>query len=600
MPNVRILPPEVISRIAAGEVIERPASVVKELLENSLDAGATAIEIHLEKAGRTSIVIKDNGSGINSGDLTNLFSRHATSKISQLDDVFNIASLGFRGEALYSISAISEVTLKSKTSDSDNGWQIEVQAEKKQSPSPCSMNTGTELTVRELFFNTPARRKFLKSDTTELNQILSIVIPYTILYPQVRFLLTHNKRIRFDLAPQDTISRTASVLNLNPQHLIETERNLPDEQTSVRLLLSDSNIQRPKRNLQYIFINQRPVHHQTLSYHLNQVYRMLLPQGSYPFFSVLVTVPPDTVDVNIHPTKQEVKIRNDYSLVSFTKAIAEQALTRQSKPKKITLSSEPLQYTKPELAVETSSLPIEVSSPKPKISEDIKTRLIHTLQKQKQAQPKQYVLKTPSGVKPPPEPESSFSVHSLSLKAKLDTAEFIGSFINKYLIFQTRDTLLFIDQHAAHERITFEKLKKQLDSHTVEVQRLLVPLTLGLSPQEMTIWEESKQTLHDIGFETTLFDKRTIAVHTYPLLLSNHQQSLRNLLAGGNIVLYDTESLAKRACRQSFMTRDTINRQEAENLRRQLLRCRIPFTCPHGRPTVIEMTEKILRKQFLR
>ena len=266
MSKVQILPPEIVSKIAAGEVIERPASVLKELLENSLDAKATSLEIELKKAGKNSLVVKDNGSGIAQDDLEKIFFRHATSKITSLDDLYAIHSLGFRGEALYSIASIADIILRSKTEGQDSGFEIHQRGGKKISLKPVNMSVGTQVEVKELFFNTPARKKFLKADTTEMNQILNIFIPYAILNPKCRFLLTHNDKTLFDLMPdKDLKARAAQVLNLDEKDIIEVERRVPEENLSIRLLLGNINIQRSRRDQQFIFVNGRPVQHRNLA-----------------------------------------------------------------------------------------------------------------------------------------------------------------------------------------------------------------------------------------------------------------------------------------------------------------------------------------------
>ncbi len=268
MKNVHILPPDIISKIAAGEVIDRPASVLKELIENSLDAQANVIEIELEDAGKTLIKIRDNGTGIEQDDMETIFARHSTSKIASIDDLFDIHSLGFRGEALYSICAVSDITVRSKTASSDSGWEIHMRGGKKLDLKPVAMQNGTEIEVKELFFNTPARRKFLKSGPAEVSAVLGILIPYALLYPNCRFRLTHGNKTLIDVAPAaDIKDRLAHVLNLDSKFFIEVDRDLTQEDIHIHLVAGDINIIRPKRDMQFIFINGRPVQSKGIGFH---------------------------------------------------------------------------------------------------------------------------------------------------------------------------------------------------------------------------------------------------------------------------------------------------------------------------------------------
>ena len=336
MSNVKTLPPEIVSKIAAGEVIERPASVIKELMENAIDANAQSIETSLKQAGKTLINIKDTGVGIAQDDIKTIFNRHSTSKIRTMDDLFNIRSLGFRGEALYSIAAISDVTLRSKTESQDTGWEIHVRDTKQLDLRPVSMPTGTELEIKELFFNTPARRKFLKSNTTEMHQILNIFIPYALLYPEKRFLLRHQDKNVLNLNPDTSlVERIAETLNLEKKHMLEASQDFPENSSSVHMILGDINIVRSRRDMQFIFINGRPVQNKSISFHLNNLYRLILPQGQYPFFALYIQLPAENIDANIHPTKREVKIRDEQMLCALLRQMGEHTLMTKGKAKRV-------------------------------------------------------------------------------------------------------------------------------------------------------------------------------------------------------------------------------------------------------------------------
>jgi DNA mismatch repair protein MutL len=589
MNKVNILPPDVIAKIAAGEAVDRPASVVKELLENAIDATATSIEIHLKDAGRELIHIKDNGSGITPSDLEKIFHRHATSKIAAIEDLEKLHSMGFRGEALYSIAAVSDVTLRSRTSNQE-GWQIHVRGGIRQNLEPMNLSqTGTDIKVAELFFNTPARRKFLKSNTSELNQILNIVLPYTLIYPDKRFVLTHAGRSLLDLKPApSSLDRIAASLNMDMKHFLETTQEFADEKIRIRMTLGDINIQRPRRDLQFIFINDRPVESKNLSFNLNDVYKLILPPGVYGAFIVHIHLDPANVDVNIHPTKREVRIKDEARLISMLRRMTEYQLMHKSSPKSL------------------GGLPVDQLIFAPG---QFQPRLSFPSHSRESGIPVTDVLgppiKTFGGDIDSLIGDASMGNFQLfgednTLRSKFIRARFIGTFLQKFLLFEADESLLIVDQHAAQERIMFERFKDQIENSKVETQPLLSPLLLRLTPQEKITWEETQKELTTAGIETTQFDDETIAVQTQPLLLKNIESVVRTLLAGGKAQRMDHDSLARRACKASIVAGDKMDITQADHQRKQLLECKDPFICPHGRPTLIEVTQGFLDRQFLR
>ncbi|MGE0267846.1 MAG: DNA mismatch repair endonuclease MutL [Candidatus Omnitrophota bacterium] len=592
MNKVRVLPEEIIAKIAAGEVIDRPASVIKELMENSIDSGADRIELQVKDAGKSAIFIKDNGCGISHEDLETIFHRHATSKIKTLDDLFNIHSLGFRGEALYSIAAVSDIILQSKTADQPEGWQIHTRGGQKQALKPCAFNDhGTHIEIKELFFNTPARKKFLKTDAGEFHQILGTFIPYTLLHPQIRFKLTHQNRDVIDLAAiSDLKSRVAHVLNLKEEHLLDLTETFPEQNLEMRLILGDINIKRSRRDLQYVFVNGRPVFNKNIAYHLNQIYRLILPPESSPFFILYLTLPAADIDVNIHPTKREVKIKNEREICSLLRKIGEQALMSSSGMKQVSFPARLATPVEQSFRF-TGGQPDEGSGPQP-LFEPNTANPYEAANKDyaypRANEPRDFYI--PSGR----------SLTEENIQSKLEDARYIGAFMLKFLLFESGRNLLVVDQHAAAERITYEKLIRHMEKGDVEIQPLLSPVLVSVTPQELVVYEEIQEEFKKVGLESSLFDPQTIAVHTQPLLLRDVEQTVRYLLAGDKITNRDHDQIARRACRSSIMSGDKLKPDQAEFLREELLQCLDPFTCPHGRPTVIELTESFFDQQFLR
>lgn len=611
MNKVRILPSDVIAKIAAGEVIERPASVVKECIENSIDAAATSIEVHLKDAGKQLIHIKDNGSGIRHDDLSNLFQRHATSKISAIEDLERLRSLGFRGEALFSIGSIADVSLTSQSADDALGWKLHVRGGERIALEPAATSGhGTELKISELFFNTPARKKFLKSNTTELNQIIGTFLPYALLHPNVNFKLTHAERPIIEVKPAKSLKeRTACALNVDAKHLLEVEQDFKDEGIHLRLVLGNINIQRTRRDLQYFFVNGRPIAHRNLGFQVNDIYRIILPPSVYGCFVIFIDVDPATIDVNIHPAKREVKISQEGRLISLLRQTIEYTLMTHGDVRSIGSSQSGTSIMKreaPDHPLGTFYVPSFTNDNSVTFSPG---------QSQSTFNPAG-LLKTPGSTGDAEHNDSTASAGGETLLKEIDAhlfhkpaetlhdkfgrARYIGSFMNKYLLWEVGDALLLVDQHAAQERIMFEKFKRQIDDGQVEVQHLLTPILLRLTPPEKLVWEESQGSLKELGLDTNAFDEDTIAIQTVPVLIKSPEAVVRSLLAGDPSERCDHLVIARWACKASIVTGDQLSAQQAIYQRQQLLECLDPFTCPHGRPTIIELKDNFLEKQFLR
>ncbi len=572
MGKVIVLPQEVVSKIAAGEVIERPASVVKELVENSLDASSTVLNIQIKNAGKALIRVQDNGTGIEEDDLEKIFLRHTTSKIKTLQDLYQTTSLGFRGEALYSIASISDIIVKSKTTSSPCGWQLHLRGNKKIDIRPVTINNGTDIEVRELFYNTPARKKFMKSNSTELYHIVQTIIPYCLLHPHIEFNLFHHNKKLIDLPlHKNYVERTAKTLNLPQEEIIEVHKEYPQENVIIHLLLGNINIRRPRRDMQFIFINGRPVKNTTLTFQINRMYRILMPNEIYPFFAIFLDLPPENVDVNVHPSKREVKIKNEQYLSYLINSLCENYLLKKSKPKVAT-------YTHPQKE-NISSL---ISSSSSKVQQE------------------NHYLLFPAEKKYYP---STTENDNESLVDKLTSAKYAGSIFKKYLLFECPSSLLIMDQHAAQERITYEELLDQITAGNIEKQNLLQPLVINLSPAEMIIWEKIHDKLEETGFNTTRWSSSSIALHSYPHLTTNPENIIHSIL--GELKkekdsIIDKEFVARLACRSSLMAGYDVNEKQAVYIKDKILSCKVPFTCPHGRPTVIEINEKFLNREFLR
>jgi len=565
MGKVKLLSESIVSRISAGEVVESPASVIKELIENSLDAGAENITVEVRSGGKKFISVKDDGAGIEPDDIERIFKRHATSKIGSLDDLYNIKSLGFRGEALYSIGAVSDVLLQSKASGYDGaGKEIHIRGGENMGIRDISRTEGTTVEVRELFFNTPARKKFLRSDTTEFRRIIGLITPYTIAFYNKRFSLLHNGRIVFDYHPSpDIIDRLCEVAGIKKEYVVTGTREIKEKNIILKVFLGDINLQFPVKNRQYIFVNNRPVYSRNISYTVNSVYEDIFPRDVYPAFAIFIQLPPKDVDVNVHPTKREVKLKEEGFISSVLSDLCKEVLFKEAKAKQVDISY-------------------------PERPEDI--RGVVAVPSISDVQTEQQLFDTKAG---------HLSTER-GLREKLNMAVYTGCYKNKYLFFDAGDVLFVIDQHAAHERIRYELLKKQWEKGTVEVQRLLTPVIVKINQEEMDVWEDGYELLEELGFLTTRWDAYSIAVHGFPKEIKAPEVALRNILGEGKFTGCDKETIAKRACKGAVSAGERIREEEAIYIKNELLRCETPFVCPHGRPTVVEFTEAFFDRQFLR
>lgn len=598
MSIVKLLAPDVISKIAAGEVVERPASVVKELIENALDAGATRIEISLKDGGKSLIHIRDNGKGIADEDMNVLFTRHATSKIVFAQDLEQVLSFGFRGEALYSISSVSEVVCQSRLIGKQDAWQIVVCGGKKGEITPTSLaQQGTDIKVENLFFNTPARRKFLKSIASEAEACVHVLISAALARPDVQFICRHQGKILFDFPAVETLKeRAAKALKLPFEHIYQADGFKKEDHLSWRMVIGDINISRQRRDLQYVFVNGRPVQNKSITFFMNEAFSLIFPKGSFGFFIVLLDIPAEEVDVNVHPTKKEVRLHKENEIGLSLKRFCEDLLMTKT-PAKIGVLTEPI-------------FPFIESSSSLQDVKDSKETLIPAsllMEEKNVYQSKQSFKKEAQASlwKPLEEEKKEIFSQKLysneeSLGCRLSKARFIGTFDQKYHLLEEKGSLFVIDQHAAQERILFERLRLQIASRQVEKQMLVMPVLVHVNPKEMIVFEELATTIETMGFDVTMYDEQTLAIQAHPIDIKNSKEALLALLARETMTTYDVDVLARRACRASVMSGDKMFDIEVQEQIKNLLLCQDPYTCPHGRPVVIELKTSFLDRQFLR
>ncbi|MFA5874181.1 MAG: DNA mismatch repair endonuclease MutL [Anaerolineales bacterium] len=583
--TIRVLPPEVASQIAAGEVVERPASVVKELLENALDAGAKSVTVNIAAAGRTLIQVADDGAGIPADELTLAVERHATSKLVSAADLFRIATLGFRGEALAAIGSVSRLTITSRTTDSPAGARLRVEGGIIGRLEKVGAPVGTVVSVEELFYNVPARLKFLKQDMTERRAIDALLTRYALAYPQVRFKVSEGNTPSLQTSGDG--DRRAILAAL---YGVDTARQMLDvvaEEDGFRLsgFISPTALTRSNRKEITFFVNGRWVQDTPLNAALLQAYHTLLMVGRYPLAALFLEVPPEEVDVNVHPAKAEVRFRNPDKAFSFVQRSARRAL----------LAYAPVPQVAPQNLWGRSDDRPQTLDGKPQI--DATWVLGHDADRERLPAEDQssMVNGQPSTVITQP---SAFE--------KVPLLRLIGQIGATYLVAEGPDGLYLIDQHAAHERILFEKLMAQHEQKAIPSQALLTPAVVHLPPASAKLLEDQLPVLQHFGFHVEPFGQNSYQVRAMPTLFANSDPAaaLRALVEDfeedETPLQNELEAkIAGRVCKRlAVKAGQVLSPDEQRALLNDLETCASPRTCPHGRPTMIHLSVELLERQF--
>jgi DNA mismatch repair protein MutL len=587
---IRLLSPEVSSQIAAGEVVERPASVVKELVENSLDAGAKHISISIVDAGRTLIEVVDDGHGIPADELALAASRHATSKLVQSDDLFHIQTLGFRGEALASIGSVSHMTITSRVESAKEGARLKVDGGISEKVEKVGAPVGTVVRVENLFYNVPARLKFLKTDTTERRVIDSLVTRYALAYPHVRIKVTDGKQVTLQTAGDgDRRAILAALFGVDvAKQMLEVMASEDPSTGSGQAALSLSgfispvSLTRSNRREITFFINGRWVQEISLNSALLQAYHTLLMVGRYPLTALFLEMAPEDVDVNVHPTKAEVRFRSQDRVFGFVQRSVRKAL----------LAYTPVPSVSPQLwgARSRDEIPERQAGIDWSIAHDESLMVDGGRQTVKNAEE---------------QPRSTVDGQR-SFETGVPLLRLIGQIGSTYLVAEGPDGLYLIDQHAAHERVLFEKLMTQHESRSIPSQALLAPEVVTLPPQSAKMVMEQLPFLNKFGFEVEEFGTNTFQVRAMPVLFSGGDpaSALRALVEDfeedESPLQAEVEArLAARVCKRlAVKAGQTLTSEEQRSLLNDLEACQSPRTCPHGRPTMIHLSVDMLERQF--
>jgi len=580
MDKIAKLPPEIAQKIAAGEVIERPVSVVKELVENALDAGAGEIGVELLAGGKRRVRVRDDGSGMSRADAALCFERHATSKIAVADDLLAIGTLGFRGEALASIAAVSRLTLQTSEGGAEAGTQVEREGDVLVAEKSIAFPRGTSIEVRDLFFNLPARLKFLHSDASELSQIAKYLTNVALAYPRLRLSLTHGPRSVIDCPPVDGLRER--IFQLHGKDLVDSLMEIDHAVEGSRLygFVSRPPAGRPDRVHQYFFVNSRPVRDKVLASALQQAFRGLLEKDRWPEAFLFLTVPPDEVDVNVHPAKSEVRFLRSSSVFQLVLRAVDRAKARAGGIK-------PVAAARPE-GGESADEPVEYIPGEPGGTEGLPFRVAEG-----------FFTESSAGA-PLFEAGPAASAVSDPLGRRV-----LGQFAGAYIVASDPDGLMVIDQHNAHERVLYDKFAEIDRRRSWPVKMSLIPLLFELSPAQAVGLDANRAALEESGFRAEPMGGRSFALREYPDIFQPEQAlaaflDLLDEIRESKAEEKKSRLLAMMACKAAIKAGQPLPREKMEYLMRELFRTSNPAVCPHGRPIVVRLSKAEIEKGLRR
>jgi DNA mismatch repair protein MutL len=603
--RINVLDEHTANRIAAGEVVERPSSVVKELVENSIDAGATQITVTLEDGGRELIKVVDNGCGMTREDSVLSLQRHATSKIQCADDLSAITTLGFRGEALPSIASVSYVEIVTKH-ESEDGVRLEVEAGTITNLESIGAPQGTSISIHRLFFNTPARLKFLKSAQTELSHVTEEMGWFAMAYPNIHFRLLHNGREV--LASPASGSTLNSIVQVLGKDVAKQMAPIAHETPVINIggFVSSPSLTRMNRRDQVFFVNGRPIRSRVVAHAIDQAYRGLLQPGRYPVTVVFIQIAPELVDVNVHPTKAEVKFSNEQEVHGAVYRAVNAALMQGAAAPAISAASDrPLTLKPDDPHYRQGALQTFQTTDLAAFQQALAQRRQEAVA-EGTADP--FVWQQGHGVpmEESPVPEADFdAVRTVALRG----VRVIGQARNTYIVAECEDGVLVIDQHVAHERVIFDRLIRTESERGPAIQGLVIPVSISLSAREFAVAEKRLAEIRKAGFDLEAFGANTFVMRGAPALVKPQDaetvlrdviQELVDLSVAGHLLVKPDQVLITASCKMAVKAGDPLKPDEMTRLIDDLLKCDNPFVCPHGRPVIISLSNWELDRKFRR
>lgn len=585
--KIKILPENLTNKIAAGEVVDRPASVVKELVENSIDAGADNITIIIKDGGKALIQVVDNGAGMEQSDFLLAFQRHATSKIYAYDDLSNIRTLGFRGEALASIASVSRVEARTVLHGEDSGHVLHIEGGVMNGVQAAAGNPGTSILVKHLFYNTPARRKFLKSTNAEYRQILNVVNRFFLSFPEIEFTFVNEDEVLYELKKQSFEERISAVLGARIQkNLIRVENQGPVKITG---FVGNKDTMRRSRGDQYLFFNNRYFTNKNLHYAIISAFGDVLPRGYYPVYIIFIEMDAEQADVNVHPAKMEIKFANEQLLFSAIRGSIKQALTSKE--------------VVPEMSSTNKFELPRFSQKRPPEAFRFPANELQFPGWPERTTPESEGSEASQPVDFPEEPTEAPRTHMEPIFERTN----VWQVHNKYIISQIKSGLIIIDQHVAHERILYEKALENFEKRKPTSQQLLFPQVIELSPENYSILLEILPFLEHIGFVVKAFGKNTVVVEGVPsgIKISDDEKILLDILdeykRGKKDNTEIRENVAKSfACHSAIRAGEPLTLEAMNALIDQLFTTKEPYFCPHGRPVIVHIPLHELDRRFQR
>ena len=617
MSKIRVLTDALASQVAAGEVVERPAAVVRELVENSLDAGATHIEVAVQRGGSSLIRITDNGCGMEREDALLCIERHATSKIRTKEDLAAIATFGFRGEALPSIASVSRFRLLTREREAVSGTEVEIHGGRLVAVKDAGCASGTMIEVRSLFYNVPARRKFLRTENTEYFHVEQQFRLHAIANPHVGFTLIKDDEPQFHLPATDlNRGRIAGLAGGDLASQLLEIHSSERHGVEVSGYIGGPAFSRSNRQMQIVFLNGRPIESQAIHYAIREGYHTTLMKGQYPVTFLFVRMDPHAFDINVHPAKKEVRFHDSHSVREAIAAAIHDTLHRaRTVPTGHPTAPRPLRTEDSGLAQPTLAIPQ---------AEPSHGTFSSTITRQPSAQPQspapttfdepQASVPLPSDEpldEPAPVTESpTRTVAPASSTSESDPGDkfrILGVLNKLYVLMEGAEGLVLMDQHAAHERVLFEKMRRSMENQGVPTQRLLMPVMLQVSPRDYDLLSRNIEPLSKLGIEAEPFGANTLKIDTLPTFLQSddpHQllsqivDELAGLSSRASTLRLGEDMIATTVCRHAVKANDHLRTPELESLLRDLMACEMPYCCPHGRPTLIQITYQELERKF--
>jgi DNA mismatch repair protein MutL len=624
MNRIRLLSEQVANQIAAGEVVERPAGVVKELVENSLDAGARRITVEIQAGGRSLIRVTDDGTGMSKDDALLCLERHATSKIQRAEDLAAISTMGFRGEAMPSIASVSRMTIITRERDSESaeGCQVVIHGGKILEVKAAGAAAGTMVEVRQLFYNLPARRKFLRTEETERAHIAHYLTLAALAAPEIAFTFIQDGRVQWQLPALDTADRIHALrermraiqggeTSLLPLEFETTFESFADEEGVVERkpfrvwgVIGAPGVSRSTREDQHVFVNRRPVENRGINYALIEGYHNSLMKGRYPVCCLFLEIDPADVDVNIHPSKREVKFHNEMSVRrAVAQAVRETLTAFHTVGNTVEKAEAPAPRIIPSSKVPAAPLELEPERAEPQAPAQRALALPPTYPTRPIENWPQHPLPQPQTIAhPSPPPPQGNPVALLHVPLRI-----IGVVARLYVVMESDRGMVLLDQHAAHERVLFEEMLKRMEQGAAASQRLLLPETVELSAKDAQFLKAQLPILQRLGVGLSEFGERTFLLDALPPFIKVPDarrfviELIDALKAAGqdvNTWRLGEHMIAKTVCRHAVKANDPLSGPELEGLVDSLRRCDMPYTCPHGRPTLIEMNYRELERKF--